>query len=362
VKRSAGSTAMRAGGQVLFRVAALLRPGLATSRLVHRILTGILIHWMVAHYATQAETRRKSMMFWKRALAIAALTLCCFASAGAAPPAGDGAPKHFLWKVTGPKGVVYLLGTIHAGKADFYPLPPIIEDSFKEADTLIEEIDISEPAEAARVQQGLIENGRYSNGDTITNHLSEVTRSHLAAYLRKGGLSEPAIAHMRPWLVSMLIDLYEMKQMGFDPSYGLDRHFLEEAQQSHKPIGALEDAGSQLKLLSSLSEEFQDRLLLSSLVDMEKSHDVVDLLTRAWQSGDAAAIQELVTSSVREYPQLKPLMTKLFDDRNTAMTAKIEHFLQTPKNYFIAVGVGHLVGDQGILSQLRRENFSVEQL
>jgi len=93
------------------------------------------------------------MMFWKRALGIAALALCCFASAQTPPAAEDGAPKHFLWKVSGPKGVVYLLGTIHAGKADLYPLPSVIEDSFKETDTLIEEIDISEPAGAARVQR-----------------------------------------------------------------------------------------------------------------------------------------------------------------------------------------------------------------
>jgi uncharacterized protein len=341
----------------------LLRPGLAAEQLVHRILKGIFVHWMVASPPDTRGNRHKSMTFWKRALTITALALCCFAFTGAAPPAaGDGAPKHFLWKVIGSKGVVYLLGTIHAAKADFYPLPSIIEDSFEKADTLIEEIDISEPAEAARVQQWVIEHGGYPNGDTITNHLSEVTRSHLVAYVKKGGLSEPAIAHMRPWLVSMLVELREMKQMGFDPSYGLDLHFLEEARQSHKQIGALEDAGSQLKILSSLSEEFQDRLLLSSLVDMEKSHDVLDFLTQAWQSGDDAAMQELITSSVRDYPQLKPLMTKLFDDRNTAMTAKIERFLQTPKSYFVAVGAGHLVGDQGILSQLRRKNFMVEQL
>jgi len=153
-----------------------------------------------------------------------------------------------------------------------------------------------------------------------------------------------------------------MKRVGIDPSYGLDRHFLEEAQQSHKQIGALEDAGSQIKLFSSLSEEFQDRLLLSSLVDMEKWASVVDLMTRSWRLGDAAAMQKLITSSVRDYPQLKPLMTKLLDDRNTAMTAKIERFLQTPKSYFVAVGAGHLVGDKGILSQLRRKNFRVEQL
>jgi uncharacterized protein YbaP (TraB family) len=101
---------------------------------------------------------------------------------------------------------------------------------------------------------------------------------------------------------------------------------------------------------------------LSSLVDTEKWADTFDLLTRAWQSGDAAAMAEVITRSVREYPQLEPLMTKLLDDRNTAMTAKIERFLQTPKTYFVAVGAGHLVGDQGILSQLRRKNFRVEQL
>jgi len=85
-------------------------------------------------------------------------------------------------------------------------------------------------------------------------------------------------------------------------------------------------------------------------------------LTRAWQSGDATAMQEVITSSVRDYPQLKPLMTKLLDERNTAMTAKIERFLQTPKSYFVAVGAGHLVGDKGILAQLRRKKLLVEQL
>ena len=125
---------------------------------------------------------------------------------------------------------------------------------------------------------------------------------------------------------------------------------------------ALEDASSQLELFSSLSEELQDRLLLSSLIEMEKSADFFDRLRRAWLSGDTAAIGELITSGVRDYPQLKPLMTKMFDDRNTAMTAKIARFLQTQKSYFVAVGAGHLVGDQGIPSQLRRKNFKVEQL
>src|SRR5262249_39024865 len=157
-----------------------------------------------------------------------------------------------------PKGVVYLLGTIHVGKADFYPLPSIIEDSFKNSDALIEEVDLGQVAEAIRVQRRIVEDGTYPNGDAITKHLSEVTRSHLAAYVKKGGLPEPAIAHLRPWLVSLLVMQLELKRRGLDPSQGLDRHFLEEAQQLNKPIGTLEDASSQLELFSSLSEELQD--------------------------------------------------------------------------------------------------------
>ena len=218
------------------------------------------------------------------------------------------------------------------------------------------------------MQRGLIENGGYPNGDAITNHLSEVTRSHLVAYLKKSGLSEGTVARVRPWVVRMLILEWEMKRMGFDASYGLDLHFLEEAQQSHKEIGGLEDAEAQLKQLSSGSEEFQDRSLLKELVDLEKWPDVVDLLVRAWQSGDTAGMQQVMTNLGDDLPlepvspQLDPLMTKQLDERNTAMTAQIERFLQTPKCYFVAVGARHLIGDEGILSQLQRKNFTVEQL
>jgi uncharacterized protein YbaP (TraB family) len=108
------------------------------------------------------------MMYLKRAIAIAALSLCCSTSAGVAPAAAaEGPAKHFLWKVTGTKGVIYLLGTIHTGKADLYPLPSVIENSFQKADTLIEEIDISDPAQSDRVQQRLIESGSYPNGDAL---------------------------------------------------------------------------------------------------------------------------------------------------------------------------------------------------
>jgi len=65
---------------------------------------------------------------------------------------------------------------------------------------------------------------------------------------------------------------------------------------------------------------------------------------------------------VREYPSLKPVFEQMFDQRNDGMTQQIEQFLQTPKTYFVAVGAGHLTGERGILSQLRRKHYDIEQL
>jgi uncharacterized protein YbaP (TraB family) len=48
---------------------------------------------------------------------LSALAVLCLALAGhAGEPAA--AQKHFLWKVTGGNGVVFLFGTVHVGKKD----------------------------------------------------------------------------------------------------------------------------------------------------------------------------------------------------------------------------------------------------
>jgi hypothetical protein len=44
------------------------------------------------------------------------------------------------------------------------------------------------------------------------------------------------------------------------------------------------------------------------------------------------------------------------------MVLKIEDFLKAKKTYFVIVGAGHLVGDQGIIEILKGKGYLVEQL
>jgi uncharacterized protein YbaP (TraB family) len=98
------------------------------------------------------------------------------------------------------------------------------------------------------------------------------------------------------------------------------------------------------------------------LLDAERKTELMDDMLQAWKSGNADAMEQAKMRYVRDYPQLKPVFEKMFDQRNDAMTQQIEQFLQTQKTYFVAVGAGHLTGERGILSQLRAKNYDVEQL
>ena len=288
--------------------------------------------------------------------------ICLAPSARAVEPAGDTAHKLFLWKVMGSQGVVYLFGTVHLGRADLYPLAPIIETSFKQADTLITEADLTEPQDTNRVLKLLLQKGVYPAGDSVENHIGQETRALLLPYVAKSKELAFDYARLKPWFLTVSIAVIEAKRMGFEISEGLDRHFVDKATEMRKPIGTLETTEFQLDLISSFPDELQDRLLLSSLLDAEDKSEGMDRMLQAWKSGDADAMEETKLRYVREYPSLNPVFEKMFDQRNDGMTRQIEQFLQTPKTYFVAIGAGHLTGERGILSQLRGKHYDIEQL
>jgi uncharacterized protein YbaP (TraB family) len=264
--------------------------------------------------------------------------------------------------VTGSRGVVYLFGTIHVGRADFYPLAPIIENSFKQADTLITETDLVEPQDSTRLLKMLLQKGTYPIGDAVENHIGPETRARLLPYVAATKELASDYTHLKPWFLSIAIAVIEAKRLGLNANHGLDRHFVDEATAMHKPIQTLETTEFQLELMNSLPDELQDQLLLSDLLDAERKAELMERMLQAWKSGSADAMEEITLRYQQDYPQLKPAFAKIVDERNDRMTQQIEQFLQTPKTYFVAVGAGHLTGERGILSQLRGKNYEIEQL
>src|SRR5437660_11655919 len=76
-----------------------------------------------------------------RLFAVLAMLGSCFGQAAA--PAAAPKPRHILlWKASSPTNTVYMLGSIHAGIKDMYPLPQSIESAFASSRVLAVELNI----------------------------------------------------------------------------------------------------------------------------------------------------------------------------------------------------------------------------
>jgi uncharacterized protein len=236
----------------------------------------------------------------------------------------------------------------------------VIEDSFKQSDALVEEVDLGGGVMQS-LSQAVILQGTYPSGDSIANHISQETQTRLADFTKSNPLGAN-YTRLKPWLLGLLIDALKIKELGLDGAKGLDSHFQEEAIRLRKPVEALETADFQLKLVMSFPDDLQDKLLLASLLEAAKGRETMKRMLEAWSAGSPQAMEAVITGEVREYPVLEPVMEKVLYQRNDTMTQKIERFLETGKTYFVAIGAGHLVGQRGILDQLRRKNYTVDQL
>jgi uncharacterized protein YbaP (TraB family) len=132
---------------------------------------------------------------------------------------------------------------------------------------------------------------------------------------------------MKPWLLSLQIQMASIQKLGFDPSLGIDQHFLTAARTAKKPILELESVAQQLEMFSGFGDDLQAKSLLHALSEQDKVKEEVEALFSAWSKGDSAAMLERSEKQTREHPEIKPFMEKMIDERNVGMTKKIEGYL-----------------------------------
>ena len=267
--------------------------------------------------------------------------------------------KSFLWKVQSRTSTVYVLGSVHFAKKDIYPLNQKIEDAFDQSDSLVVEANVND-INKIDIQK-LMEQAVYPENDTLEKHVSSETLESLEK--ETGGLGIPfeLLNRQKPWFVAMTLVSLETIKLGLDPHLGIDKYFLSKAE-GKKKILELESMDYQVSLLSGFSDKEQELFLISTLKDLNIMGQEVNQLTQAWMSGDTKSMESILMRSILEDNRLSPIFEKLIFERNRRMVTKIEDFLRTKETYFVIVGAGHLVGNQGVVELLRGKGYPIKQL
>src|SRR5437868_1484759 len=217
--------------------------------------------------------------------AIVAVALLLIATAAQA--------KSFAWKVTGKSGVVYVVGSVHLLSSDFYPLQPPLEAAYKDADLLVEEVDMAELTDPTS-QVSLLGRAMLPSSTPLDKVISADTYAVLSKRAAALGLPLEPFKMLKPWMVALTLVQMEWQQAGFDPQLGLDKHFYDQAKADGKATQGLETAEYQISRLDGLSMEQQEHLLSESLKEMDDERANMKKLVDAWRTGDSATIEKIV--------------------------------------------------------------------
>ena len=274
-------------------------------------------------------------------------------------PAKQDSEQCFLWKVSSKTTTVYLLGSMHVAKADFFPLPKEVEDAFAKSKILVVELN-TEELDQAKLQGLLLKKGIYPPGETLSKKLSKKTMDLLRQYCAKKKLKVETLEPLRPWLVNLTVTVKEIQDLGLTDA-GIDKHFLKKAKAENKTTRELETLEGQVELFAGLTPELQEKLLAKTLAESGELKGMLEKMVTAWKAGDPKAMEEIILSA-KHHPETKALMEKVFDERNVKMVEKIDGYLKGSDSCFVVVGAGHLVGEKGIVKLLQDKKYQVEQV
>src|SRR5882724_13256543 len=165
--------------------------------------------------------RHASRPIFRRLIVLVALTLVATAHAAQA--------KTFAWKATGKGGTIYLIGSIHVMSESFYPLNPALEAAYKDADLLVEEVDLAEMLDPTS-QMGFLTRGMLPSETPLDKVISAATYGLVVRRTADLGLPIEALKILKPWMVALMLTQMEWQKAGFDAELGLDKHFYDQAK------------------------------------------------------------------------------------------------------------------------------------
>ena len=262
--------------------------------------------------------------------------------------------KGFLWEVSGGKGKVYLLGSLHFATKNFYPLRQEIQRAFSQSRNLVVEIDINK-LHPQYVQNLITEQGIYPNSETLKDHISPKAYQRILEYYQKSGLPPIYFAKHRPGMLVMTMTSMELGKLGMSPEYGIDLYFTTQAR-GQKNILELETLKDQLDLIINLDDG--EQLLMQTLDEFKEYPALTNSLINSWKTGDTDLLNYLlVDKPLREYPESSVIYDKMIIQRNYKMVDKIKRYLKSGDSYFIVVGAGHMIGKDGIVDLLEKAGY-----
>lgn len=273
-------------------------------------------------------------------------------------PAAARAPRPALWAVSDPDTTIYVFGTIHLLPEKYAWRTERFDQAIAGSQQLVLEtiVDDKDPAKLMAALSSLA----FSPGQPpLSQRVPAAKRATLDAAISKSGIPRAALDRMETWAAAFMLLGNQYKDLGLKSGEGVETVLRKRFLSDGKSIGELESNVEQLAFFDRLSEKAQRNLLEGAIEQPRDMSKKFGGMLAAWARGDVPAIARSFNRDLADSPELKDALIKR---RNANWSQWIERRMATPGTLMIAVGAGHLAGNDSLIEMLRREGLKVRRI
>ncbi|HYD74109.1 MAG TPA: TraB/GumN family protein [Candidatus Binatia bacterium] len=291
-----------------------------------------------------------------RTTMLAAIAFMALATAACAQ---DGGFDPALYVVRDPDSTMYLYGTVHVRPRGTDWGDEDVRSALASAEEIWTEIEISPQADA-QAQALATQLGQAPADKPLSSWLTAQENERLNGLTQRLGIPRAYLESMQPWMAGLTLSLMPIMQAGYDPMSGVDRAIDAYGDANRKTMRSFETIEQQLGFFAGLSDETQREFLREAIEEAEQGPAMIGEMTSAWERGDLDTLERVVVDDTRrEYPDV---YEALFLRRNNAWMDVLVREMQGSGVDFVAVGAGHLLGEDGLVEQFRARGYAVERV
>ena len=261
------------------------------------------------------------------------------------------------------KGILYVQGTLHLGKAELYPLDNRSFEALASADLVLAELS---PRELAKVQELVLSRMSSSalrHGASLRTLLPPDDAAWLESFM--GSAVFNTLVAYEPWVAYSAVDQFAASRLGLDPGLGVDAAIFKEAARIGKRVEGLETAADQLRLLSGPALSLQVLLMRDSIREYRYHAGALLKLYKAYVDDDRTALEREVSASLKRSEAFDPALAEfhnaLLSTRDAAWAKRLAGLLDEGKTVYLFAGAAHFVGPGNVLKRLQDYGYRAAQ-
>ena len=259
-----------------------------------------------------------------------------------------------LWEVSGKglKSSSYLFGTFHLMCKEDIRLSDQLKQAVSNSELMYLEMDMDDPS----ILLGGFLMMNMKDGKKLEDLYTPEEYQKVNAFF-KDTLHMPLgmLQRTKPFFLAAM--LYP-KMMPCKSVSGVEEELMKLAKEQKKEIKGLETLEFQSAVFDSIPYEEQAKELLKSIDSMSSYQQYFDKMINVYKAQQLQEIEDLFKDSEFGMENHQDI---LLNNRNKNWVTQLKTIMSAG-SVFTAVGAGHLVGKEGLISLLKKEGYTLKPI